>query len=161
MLLFNVLLITHIFTGAICLISGIIAMSSKKKKGKHSISGEIYHWSYVLVFITALVMSILHWQQSQYLFYIALFSYGLALGGYLAVKKKWKNWIGAHIGGMLGSYIGIVTAILVVNIPSIPGLNELPILIFWFLPTIIGTPLIFKVGNKYDPKKRYSNHFNR
>ncbi|KAA0560840.1 DUF2306 domain-containing protein [Bacillus sp. CH30_1T] len=148
MLLFNVFLITHILTGTICLISGIFAMSSKKKKGKHTVSGEIYHWYYVLVFITALVMSIIHWEKSQYLFYIALFSYGLALLGYLAVKKKWKNWIGAHIGGMLGSYIGIVTATLVVNTPSIPVLNELPILLFWILPTIIGIPLIFKVGKK-------------
>ncbi|MFC2949180.1 DUF2306 domain-containing protein [Virgibacillus sediminis] len=152
MLLFNAFLINHILTGTICLISGIFAMSSKKKRGKHTVSGEIYHWSYVLVFITALVMSIIHWEKSQYLFYIALFSYGLALLGYLAVKKKWKNWIGAHIGGMLGSYIGIVTATLVVNIPSIPVLNELPVLLFWFLPTIIGTPLIFKVGKKYAPK---------
>lgn len=154
MLLFNVFLITHILTGTICLISGVFAMSSKKKRGKHSVFGEIYHWSYVLVFITALIMSIIHWEKSQYLFYIALFSYGLALLGYLAVKKKWGNWIGAHIGGMLGSYIGIVTATLVVNIPSIPVLNELPILLFWFLPTIIGTPLIFNVGNKYAPKIR-------
>jgi hypothetical protein len=129
MLLFHVFLITHILTATICLISGIFAMTSKKKKGKHTVSGEIYHWSYVLVFITALVMSIIHWQKSQYLFYIALFSYGLALLGYLAVKKKWKNWLGAHIGGMLGSYIGIVTATLVVNIPRIPVLNELPILV--------------------------------
>lgn len=153
MLLFNVFLITHIVTGMICLISGIFAMSFKKKRGKHSVSGEIYHWSYVFVFITALVMSVIHWEKSQYLFYIALFSYGLALLGYLAGKKKWKNWIGAHIGAMLGSYIGIVTATLVVNIPSIPVLNELTILLFWFLPTIIGTPLIFKVGKKYAPKK--------
>lgn len=153
MLLFDIFLAIHILTGVICLISGIFAMSSKKKRGKHTIAGEIYHWSYVLVFITALVMSIIHWQKSQYLFYIALFSYGLALLGYLAVKRKWQNWLGAHIGGMLGSYIGIVTATLVVNIPRIPTLSQMPILLFWFLPTIIGTPFIFKVGKKYTSKK--------
>jgi hypothetical protein len=98
-------------------------------------------------------MSIIHWQKSQYLFYIALFSYSFAIWGYLAVKKKWENWLGSHIGGMLGSYIGIVTATLVVNVPSIPVLNQLPILLFWFLPTIVGTPLIFKVGKKYRAKQ--------
>ncbi|SDH87060.1 hypothetical protein SAMN05216352_103140 [Alteribacillus bidgolensis] len=96
-------------------------------------------------------MSILHWEKSQYLFYIALFSYGLALLGYAAGKKKWKNWLSSHIGGMLGSYIGIVTATLVVNVHRIPLLNEFPVLLFWFLPTIIGTPLIFMVGRKYSP----------
>lgn len=98
-------------------------------------------------------MSIIHWQKSQYLFYIALFSYGLALLGYLAVKKKWRNWLSNHIGGMLGSYIGIVTATLVVNIPKIPVINQLPILIYWLVPTIVGTPFIFKAGKKYGPKK--------
>lgn len=68
-----------------------------------------------------------------------------------------EKWIGAHISGMLGSYIGIVTATIVVNVPKIPVLNELPLLLFWVLPTIIGTPLIFRVGNKYKPKKLLSS----
>lgn len=151
--MFKLFLITHILTGIICLIIGLFAMSSKKKKGKHTIAGEIYHFSYVFVFVTAIIMSILHWEKSQYLFYIALFSYGLALLGYLAVKKKWKNWLGFHLGGMLGSYIGIVTATLVVNVHRIPLLNEFPTLVIWFLPTIIGTPMIVKVGQKYGSKQ--------
>ncbi len=131
-------------------------MFSKKKKGKHSRAGEIYHGCYIIVFGTAVGMSILHWEKSQYLFYIALFSYGLALLGYAAGKKKWKNWLSSHIGGMLGSYIGIVTATLVVNVHKIPLLNEFPVLLFWFLPTIIGTPLIFMVGRKYSHTKKIS-----
>ena len=152
--LFNLFLITHIVTGFICLISGIFAMSFKKKKGKHPVSGEIYHWSYVLVFISAVVMSVIHWEESAYLFYIAVFSYVLALLGYLSAKMRRKNWLSGHISGMLGSYIGIVTATIVVNIPKVPVLNELPVIIFWLLPTIIGTPFIYKVGEKYKPKKR-------
>ena len=129
-------------------------MSFKKKKGKHPLSGEIYHWSYVLVFISAVVMSVMHWEESAYLFYIGVFSYALALFGYLSAKMRRKNWLSGHIGGMLGSYIGIVTATIVVNIPKVPVLNELPVIIFWLLPTIIGTPFIYKVGLKYKPKKR-------
>lgn len=149
--MFTLFLITHIVAGFICLISGVFAMSYKKKKGKHTVSGEIYHFSYVLVFISAVIMSIIHWEESAYLFYIGVFSYALALLGYLAGKIRWKNWIGTHIGGMLGSYIGIVTA---VNSPKVPLLNEVPVLFFWFLPTIIGTPFIIKVGNRYKPKRR-------
>ncbi|MEH7254198.1 DUF2306 domain-containing protein [Neobacillus niacini] len=151
--MFNLFLITHIVSGFICLISGVFAMASKKKRGKHTVAGEIYHGSYVIVFISAVVMSINHWEESAYLFYIAVFSYALALLGYLAVKIRWKNWIGNHIGGMLGSYIGIVTATIVVNIPKVPVLNEVPVLIFWFLPTIIGTPFIIKVGKRFKPRK--------
>jgi hypothetical protein len=163
-LIFTVFLVTHIITGFICLISGVFAMSAKKRKGRHTLSGEIYHSSYVFVFITAVTMSILHWEESAYLFYIGVFSYTLALLGYLAGKRRGKNWIGVHIGGMLGSYIGIVTATIVVNVPNIPILNGFPVLIFWFLPTIIGTPFIIKAGTKFKPRKPkdcLSDHENR
>ncbi|MGM7703505.1 DUF2306 domain-containing protein [Pseudalkalibacillus sp. Hm43] len=147
-------LIVHIITGMICIIVGALAARARKRKGKHTLLGEVYHGSYVLVFITAVVMSIWNWNESAYLFYIALFSYGLALIGYLARKRMWKNWMRLHIGGMLGSYIGIITATIVVNIEKVPVLNELPVLLFWFLPTIIGTPMIARVTKKYVRTKK-------
>lgn len=150
---FETLLVAHIITGIICLICGVIAMSSRKKRGVHTLFGELYHASFVIVFLTSVIMSIMHWQESAYLFYVGVFSYGLALIGYLARKLRWKNWLISHIGGMLGSYIGIVTATIVVNVPNIPYINELPSLVFWILPTLIGTPFIFKIGNNYKQKK--------
>ncbi len=150
--LFETFLILHIIAGFICLFTGLISGVSRKRKGVHTVAGEIYHWSYVGVFITAIILSIMHWDMSAYLFYIAIFSYSFAFIGYLAVKLRWRNWLMAHISGMLGSYIGIVTAVLVVNVGRIPLLNELPVLLFWFLPTIIGTPIIAKISAKY--KKR-------
>ncbi len=151
----DTLLVIHILTGILCLITGVFAMIAKKRRGKHTRFGQIYHLSYIGVFLTAIFMSIINWEESQYLFYIALFSYSLALMGFLSVKKKKsKKWLSIHLGGMLGSYIGIVTATLVVNIHKIPYLNEFPVLIFWFLPTIIGTPFIVMVGKKYGPKPR-------
>ena len=149
MLIFKTILFIHICAGAICLISGIGAMSSKKKRGMHTICGEIYHGAYVVVFFTSLTMAILNWESSAYLFFIGIFSYSFAFIGYLAGKKKWKNWIASHISGMLGSYIAICTAILVVNVSNITILNEWNPLIFWFLPSIIGSPLILLVGKKY------------
>ncbi|ADF40342.1 hypothetical protein BMD_3502 [Priestia megaterium DSM 319] len=50
---------------------------------------------------------------------------------------------------MLGSYIGAVTALLVNVGDSIPLLNKLPALSYWFLPTIIGSPLIYIVARRY------------
>lgn len=152
--MFNVFLYIHITAGCVCLLTGILAGFSKKRRGKHTVFGEVYHGSFVLVFISSVVMSFLHWEESAYLFYIGVFSYSLALLGYVSAKIRWKNWLGSHIGGMLGSYIGIFTATLVVNVSSIPILNEYPVIWFWFLPTIIGTPIIVKIGNKYRPVKR-------
>ncbi|WP_078553099.1 DUF2306 domain-containing protein [Bacillus alkalicellulosilyticus] len=152
--MFTFLLLIHIISGFLCLVTGLIAMCTKKRKGTHSRSGETYHWSYVIVFLTSITMAILHWNESAYLFYIGIFSYSMALLGYIASKKRSNNWLAIHIGGMLGSYIAIITAVLVVNIAKIPLLNELPVLLVWFLPTIIGTPLIFSIGQKYKPRKK-------
>ncbi|MGM8212019.1 DUF2306 domain-containing protein [Virgibacillus sp. W0430] len=148
MTVFSFFLTLHIISGTVCLIVGLIAAISKKKRGWHTSLGELYHGAYVVVFITAIVTSIMNWQDSAYLFFIALFSYGLALFGYLARKRRTHNWLPRHIGGMLGSYIGIITAVLIVNISDIPIVNEWPALIFWFLPTIIGTPIIIIVTQR-------------
>ncbi|MFD2759640.1 DUF2306 domain-containing protein [Lentibacillus juripiscarius] len=129
-------------------------MTARKRRGRHTFCGELYHGSYVIVFVSSIAMAVLHWEESAYLFYIALFSYGLAFIGYLAAKKRWINWLSFHLSGMAGSYIGIITAVLVVNVSKIPVLNALPELWYWFLPTIIGTPLIMMSGRRYTAKVR-------
>ncbi|WP_282935559.1 DUF2306 domain-containing protein [Paenibacillus sp. RC67] len=146
---FRLILILHIAAGTICLFTGAISASVKKRKGLHTASGEIYHACYVVILLSSICMAIMHWSESAYLFYIAIFSYALALYGYTAKKSQRAGWLSRHIGGMLGSYIGIITAVLVVNGHHIPGLNQLPVLVIWLLPTIIGTPIIIMVGRKY------------
>ncbi len=65
-----------------------------------------------------------------------------------------------HISGMLGSYIGILTATLVVNAHRIPLINEVPAILIWILPTIIGSPLIAVVNARYVKKtKKMANIF--
>ncbi|CAM4257250.1 DUF2306 domain-containing protein [Bacillus paramycoides] len=149
MSIFNMILIIHILFGAICLITGIVAMLAQKKKGKHTEWGEIYHASYVVITITAIILSLLNWDKIAYLFYVAIISYAFAIYGYLARKKRWKNWLGHHIRGMLGSYIGAVT-----NIGMyIPVINLLPPIWFWFLPTLIGIPLVSSVSKRYKKQR--------
>lgn len=144
-----ILLIIHIVAGSFCLLTGAVNFSVKKEKGYHTKIGEWYHGGYLVVFITSVGMAIINWSESAYLFYIAIFSYSLALLGYLAKKKHWKGWLSMHIGGMAGSYIGIITAVLVVNGADIPLINQTPILLLWFIPTIVGTPIIFMVNKRH------------
>lgn len=152
MTVFGFFLTLHIISGIICLLAGLLAAFSKKRRGRHTVLGELYHGSYVVVFVTALITSVMHWQESSYLFFIALFSYSLALFGYMARKRRVRNWLPKHIGGMLGSYIGIVTAVIVVNIPAVPVVNEWPALAFWLLPTVIGTPIIIAVNSRFQKR---------
>lgn len=67
--------------GTICLITEALAAMTRKRKGWHTLAGEMYHGGYAAIFVTSVWMAILHWEQSAYLFYIAIFSYGLALFG--------------------------------------------------------------------------------
>lgn len=139
---FDAALLVHIASGTICLLTGPVALLARKTNGLHTVTGEVYHASYVLILITSVIMAILHWEQSAFLLYIAIFSYGLALFGYVARKRQRPGWLGRHISGMGGSYIGVITAVLVVNGPNLPGLSALLPLLLWFLPTIVGSPLI-------------------
>lgn len=156
MTVFGFFLFLHITSGSLCLLIGLAAAFSKKQRGKHTLFGELYHGFYVVVFLTAIVTSLMHWPEDAALFFIALFSYGLALSGYLARKRRPPNWLAKHIGGMLGSYIGIITAVLVTNTPNIPVISSWPPVIFWFLPTVIGTPIIIAVGNRTRQQKKLS-----
>jgi hypothetical protein len=147
------MLIIHIAAGCLSIGIGLIAMFAPKRRGRHTISGILYYWLVTAVCASAIVMSIINWSVSSYLFYVAIFSYLFALLGYIAYKKKWKNWMVSHIAGMGGSYIAMVTGFIVVNQSKVHYLNQMPTFVFWLLPTIIGTPILMKVGNKYDIRK--------
>ncbi|REK71912.1 DUF2306 domain-containing protein [Paenibacillus paeoniae] len=149
--LYTSILFVHIIAGTICLLAGAIAMGARKRKGVHTLVGETYHAFYLIVFVTSIAMAIMKWSELYYLFFIALFSYGQALYGYLARKRKRDNWLRKHIVGMLGSYIGVITAILVTNGESITRLAGIPTLLLWFIPTLIGTPLIIQTVKRYIP----------
>lgn len=62
----------------------------KKRKGTHTEWGEVYHASYVVVFITAIILSILHWNEIAYLFYVALFLIHLLFMAILQEKDVGK-----------------------------------------------------------------------
>jgi|SRR5688572_12918172 len=58
-------------------------------------------------------------------------------------KLKERNyWLLSHIQRMTGGYIAAITAFLVVNAKYSP--IEIPLIIYWLLPTVILTPLIVK-----------------
>ena len=154
-------LIVHVLAGLTTVITGIVAFSMPKRRGRHPRWGERYLWAYTLVFLTATILSGERWWVDAYLFFIALVGYGFALGGYTARRfrrARWmihllgKNWVIAHIIGMIGSYIVLLTGFYVDNAHLIPLLNQLPQIMFWVLPTVIGIPFIVRSISRYAPK---------
>ncbi len=130
----DIALVAHIAAGSAGLVLGPVAMRAGKRRGLHTRAGEIYHWVVLVVAASAIVLSALDWSEIWWFTPIALFSYAFALTGYLAAKRRRPGWLAIHITGQGGSYIALVTALLVVNLGDA--------LIIWFIPTIVGSPII-------------------
>jgi uncharacterized membrane protein len=137
----------HIAAGTTGLILGPLAMRATKRRGPHTRLGETYHWAMLAVCLSASALAILDWHRIWWFLPIAAFSYANALLGYLAAKRRRRGWLRRHVRGMGGSYIALVTALLVVNVGQ-----QLPIA--WFIPTIIGSPIIVWVLNEVDRGRR-------
>jgi uncharacterized membrane protein len=147
------LLAIHIAAGTSGLILGPLAMLSPKRGRPHMPLGEIYHWVMLVICLSGAALAILAWDRIWWLLPIAAFSYSNALLGYLAAKRRRPGWLGRHIRGMGGSYIALVTALLVVTVA-----RQLPItwfsLTWFFLPTIVGSPFIRWVLREVDRGRR-------
>ena len=195
----QILLPIHILAGIIALSCTVISVSSEKGKKIHILSGRTYFWCMVVIFLTAIPMSII--SSNVFLFLIAIFSFYLAFAGmrfarnrkgvatildwiavclmifsglgmwilavifflnsntqyivllvfgFLAIAlgyadfRTYKNnsatgkeRISRHLTNMMGGTIAVITAVLVVNPPFEPEW------VWWVLPTVLITPVIF------------------
>ena len=195
----GILLSIHILAGSVALLSAASALSTEKGKKFHVLIGKAYFWSMVIIFLTAIPMSII--TSNVFLFLIAIFSFYLAFSGMRFAKNRtgvptridliavnfmflsgvgmWilaiiffidndsqfitltifgflalflgygdfqtfkdqtaigKERIAKHLTNMMGATIAVVTAVLVVNPPTNPEW------VWWILPTVLITPIIF------------------
>ncbi len=155
-------LVVHALAGLTTGVTGVVAFRAPKRRGRHHRWGTYYLWAYTVVFITATILSAQRWSTDAYLFFLALTGYGFALASYGARRfrrEPWlmrllgKQWVVAHIIGVIGSYIVLWTAFYVDNAHLIPGLNQLPPLTFWVLPTVIGIPFIILSISRFAPNR--------
>ena len=128
-------LVVHALAGMTAGITGVVNFSVPKRPGRHHRWGARYLWAYTVVFFTAIILSVQHWPADAYLFALATLGYASALCGYAARRFRQdsmvrrivgKQWVVAHIVGMIGSYVVLWTAFYVDNAHVIPGLNQLP-----------------------------------
>lgn len=154
-------LVVHALAGLTTGVTGVLAFRAPKRRGRHHRWGTRYLWAYTVVFLTAIILSVQHWPADAYLFVLATLGYGLALGAYAAQRCQreprvrhvvGKQWIVAHILGMIGSYTVLWTAFYVDNAHLIPGLKELPLLTFWVLPSMIALPFLVLSLSRFAPK---------
>lgn len=116
----------HVLAGLLAVVAGVRAMLVAKRPGRHPRAGRAYLWALGVVAGTAVVLAGLRWPQDIHLLALGLLAVTLAAWGYRARRLHRRGWRRAHIVGMGGSYVVLLTAFYVDNGPNLPGWDRLP-----------------------------------
>jgi hypothetical protein len=141
---FLAIVAVHVLFGLACTITGIIAMLSPKRSGRHPWFGTIYYSCLWGVFVTASALAAVRWAEDFHLFFLGALAITVAYLGRKARRKRWSNWVKLHVTGMGMSYILLLTAFYVDNGKSLPLWRDLPPTAYWLLPAAVGIPLIVR-----------------
>lgn len=136
----------HILLGLACVVTGFVAMMSPKGRGRHSRFGTLYYWCLSLVFASATALSAMRWAENYHLFIIGALSFATAFLGRAAARQPQPGRrFDLHVTGMGLSYIFMLTAFYVDNGRNLPLWRELPAIVLWLLPAVVGIPIILRV----------------
>ena len=142
---FLTIVVIHILLGIICVLSGLVAMLSRKARGRHPLAGKIYYWGLFLIFITVIPLSIMRWPVNNHLLVLGFLSFLLAHFGKKLAGNAMPGWTRSHTACMGSSYIFLLTAFYVDNGKNLPFWKQFPELLFWLFPAVIGIPIIIYV----------------
>ena len=134
----------HVLLGLSCVVTGVGAMLSRKRPGRHPRFGTIYYYCLSVVFASATILSAMRWAEDYHLFVLGSLSFGTVSLGRIAIRPRSRNWIRLHITCMGLSYILLLTAFYVDNGKNLPLWNKLPPIAFWLLPGAVGPPFMFR-----------------
>jgi hypothetical protein len=132
----------HFLAALTSVITGIIAMVSKKESGGHPLFGMIYHWCLFVVFGTALILAVTRWQEDCYLAILVTLAFTAALLGRAAFRSHQRFRVQVHISGMGLSYTLMLVAFYMDNGRNLPLKRDFPAVTYWMAPSAIGTALI-------------------
>jgi|SRR5579872_4895833 len=134
----------HVLLGLASTVTGVIAMLSQKRAGRHPLYGTMYFWCLAGVFLTATGLAAARWAEDYHLFVLGGLSLAAAYFGRQARRRRWRNWARLHITGMGASYVLLLIAFYVDNGKQLPVWKELPPFTYWLLPLAVGIPLIVR-----------------
>ena len=132
----------HVLMGLVCVVTGAVAMLSRKGRGRHSTFGTVYFWCLSAVFVSATALSLVRWTEDRDLFVLGVLSFAVACFGRTAIRRRWPSRVRLHIAGMGLSYVLLLIAFYVDNGKSLPLWKELPTIAYWLIPAVVGVPII-------------------
>ncbi len=134
--------IFHILLGLACVVLGLVAMLSAKRRGPHPRAGTWYYFCLAALFATAAMLAAMRWAEDYHLFVLGALSFAAASVGRIARRRLWRRWVDFHVSGMGLSYILMLTAFYVDNGKNLPLWRDLPHIAYWVVPGAVGIPLI-------------------
>ena len=140
---FLVVLAVHVAAAVAAVITGAAAAVSRKGTARHVRAGRWYYRALTLAFASASVLAIVCWRQDYELFIIGAIAFTAAFTG-RRHRRQHRPGDSPHIAGMGVSYIAMLTAFYVDNGPHLPLWDRLPPLTFWFIPALVGAPVIWR-----------------
>jgi hypothetical protein len=143
----TVLLNLHIVAGVLGLLLGPLAMWQDTRQlgvGQGPAGGlsAAYPWAVLVVSLSAVALVVQYRRELWWLAPVAALAYALAVLGRYAATRQFHGWSHAYVHGQGGSYIALVTALVVVALTVDGPLAGPVILLPWLLPTAVGTLLI-------------------
>jgi len=142
---FLAFLAVHVLAGLTAVITGAVAALTRKGSPRHVRAGRWFYWAIAVVFVTAAALTLMRWRQDFHLLIIGTVAFIAATIGYLHRRRHRPGDTG-HILGMGTGYVAMLTAFYVDNGPHLPLWDRLPPLTFWFLPAVVGAPIITRAA---------------
>jgi hypothetical protein len=140
----GLIVLAHIPLGIACVVAGVVAMLSRKQRGRHSTGGNVYYWFLMALFASAGLLSAMRWAENVHLFALGALSFASAWAGRAALRRRWPHWVRLHISGMGLSYVLMLIAFYVDNGNQLPLWQRLPPFTYWLIPLAVGVPLIVR-----------------
>lgn len=141
------LLVVHIVTGTAGLLLGLLAMRQDTRRfaaGERT-TGPVntwYRWTVLVVCLSAVGLVLVRRTDLWWLVPVSALTYGLAVLASESARRRFRGWTHGYAHGIGGSYIALVTALVVVSLAVNGPLGGSAELIPWLAPTAIGTVLI-------------------
>jgi hypothetical protein len=138
----DILIVLHVVTGAVGLALGARLIWLSRDRPLLDRSAAAYQWAVAGIALTSAGLVALDWPDLWWLLLLAVLTWGLALAGHIAPLRGFAGWRRVYVHGLGGSYIALVTALLVVSLTVDGPVDGPPAALVWGLPSLIGTMLI-------------------
>lgn len=146
-MLHTILLVGHILVGTAGMVLGPVAMVQDNRRliaGQRSLGrvNGVYRPTVLLVCLSAVGLVVENRPDLWWLVPVSALTYGLAVLARVAVTRQFRGWVHGYVHGIGGSYIALVTALIVVALTVDGPVTGVAQLVPWLAPTAIGTVLI-------------------